>query len=238
MRKRIFLMSILCFVICECGISIVHAQNKSILILANEYALALKKVQRQKSKKSIEHLIDKGSAVADQSGELESLSEADYALLEKKMKGFVINREEILFIKPTFMFFTQFSKTHGTKADIAYFALMHEIKPDDVWSAYVEQQTDVTGCTIYGKGTLTRLYGKALRFKRSYPKAYVKDVNEEIDNILEEFTRGTCACGDRNGVLKEFQLFIKTFPKDKNTPTIKRRLANIEKNFRFNCQSG
>ena len=103
--------------------------------MANEYALALKKIQRRKSKTSNESLIEKGSAVADQSGELESLSEGDYALLEKKMKGFVINREEIIFIKPTFEFFTQFSKTHGTKTDIAYFALMHEIKPDDVWKA-------------------------------------------------------------------------------------------------------
>lgn len=240
MRKRIFLMSILCFVVCEHSISLVHAQNKSILTLANEYALALKKIQSQKSKKSIEPLIDKGSAVADHIYEMESLSEADYALLEKKMKGFVINREEVLFIKPTFKFFTQFSKKYGTKADIAYFALMHEIKPDDVWEAYFEQQTDVTGCTIYGKGSLTKLYGKALRFKHAYPKAYVKDVNEEIDNILEEFTGGTCACGDRNGVLKEFRLFIKTFQKDKNTPTIKKRLAKIEKekDFRFNCQSG
>ncbi len=240
MRKRIFLMSILCFFVCAYSISLVHAQNKSILTLADEYALALQKIQRQKSKKSIESLIDKGSAVADQSGELESLSEAEYALLEKKMKGFVINRESILFVKPTFKFFTQFSKTYGTKTDIAYFALMHKIKPDDVWRAYIEQQTDETGCTIYGKGILTDLYGKILQFKRDYPKAYVKNVNEEIDNILEKFTGGTCACGDRNGVLKEFRLFTKTFPKDKNTPTIKKRLAKIEKekDFRFNCHSG
>ncbi len=231
---------ILCFLVYECSISFVHAQNKPILTAANQYALALKKVQTRKSKKSIEPLIGKGRAVADHFDELESLSEAEYALLGKKMQGFVINREEVLFIEPEFKFFSRFSKTHGTKTDIAYFALLHAIKPDDVWTAYFEQQTDVTGCTRYGKGILTNLYGKILQFKRAYPKAYVEDIKEEMNNILEEFTGGTCACGDRRGVLKEFRLFIKTFPNDKNTPVIKKRLAKIEKekDFRFNCQSG
>ena len=240
MQKRMFLILTLCLVVYECSVSFVHAQDKSILNLANQYALALKKVRNQKTKKSIEPLINKGKAVADRLDELESLSEADYVLLEKRMQGFVINREEVLFIEPEFKFFSRFSKTHGTKTDIAYFALRHAIKPDDVWAAYFEQQTDVTGCTIYGEGILTNLYGKILQFKRAYPKAYAEDIYEETNNILEKFTEGTCACGDQNGVLKEFRLFIKTFPKDKNTPAIKKRLTKIEKekDFRFNCQSG
>ena len=79
-----------------------------------------------------------------------------------------------------------------------------------------------------------------LQFKKIYSKVYVTDVTEETDKILEEFIEGTCACGSRNSVLKEFQLFVKTFPNDKNTPRIKKRLANLVKNkdFRFNCQSG
>ena len=94
-------------------------------------------------------------------------------------------------------------------------------------------QTDVSGCTIYGNGVLTTLYGKALQFKKTYPKAYIKDVNEEIDKILEEFIEGTCACGNRNSVLKEFRLFIKTFPNDKNTPRIKKRLTKLAKDKDF-----
>ena len=156
------------------------------------------------------------------------------------MKGFVVNREEILFIKPDLKFFAQLSKTRGTKTDTAFFALTREIRPDNVWAAYYEQQTDVTGCTIYGSGALTSLYGKALRFKKTYPQAYVEDIDEEINEILRQFTDNLCACGGRDTVLKEFRLFIRTFPKDKNTPGIKKNLTKLQKrkDAGFNCQSG
>jgi hypothetical protein len=218
----------------------VRSQNKSILQLADEYSLALTKYERQKSRASVESVVRKGKAVGEKLDEIEALSVADYALLEKKMRGFDVNREEILFINPDAKFFARLAKTRGTKADAAFFALMRQIRPDNVWAAYVEQQTDVTGCGIYGNGALTRLYGKALQFKKTYPKAYVADINEEIREILEELTEGTCACGTRAGVEKEFRAFIKAFPNDKNTPAIKKRLANLKKikDFRFNCQSG
>lgn len=217
-----------------------YAQDKSILKLADEYAAALKNYQAQKSRLSIEGVISRGTAVSGRLDEIESLSDADYALLEKKMKGYLVNRQEILFIEPDLKFFINLSKTRGTKADIAFFDLMRQIRPDSVWAAYTEQQTDVTGCTRYGSGLLTGLYGKALQFKQNYPKSYTGDINEEIEGILSPFLEGTCACGNRAGVLKEFRLFIKTYPKDKNTRAIKKRLENLEKDkdFRFNCQSG
>jgi len=188
----------------------------------------------------VESVVRKGKTVSEKLEEIEALSEADYALLEKKMRGFVVNRDEILFIEPDSKFFARLAETRGTKADMAFFALMPQIKPRNVWAAYIEQQTDVSGCTIYGNGALTGLYGKALQFKRAYPKAYASDINKEIAEILSEFTDGTCACGTRAGVEKEFRAFIKTFPKDKNTPAIKKRLANLKgnKDFRFNCESG
>ncbi|HEX9963161.1 MAG TPA: hypothetical protein VGB00_19675 [Pyrinomonadaceae bacterium] len=218
----------------------VYAQDKSIMSLADEYALALRKFQTQRTRASLEGVVRKGNAVGEKLSELEDLSEAEYALLEKKMKGFVVNRDETLVIEPDLKFFAQLAKTRGTTADTAFFGLMHEIKPDNVWAAYNERQTDYSGCTVYGKGVLTALYGKALRFKKAYPQAYAVDINEEINEILEEFTGGTCACGNRAGVEREFRSFIKTFPKDKNTPAIKKRLANLgnNKTFRFNCQSG
>jgi hypothetical protein len=217
-----------------------RSQNKSILQLADEYSLALKKYERQKSRASVESVVRKGKAVGEKLYDMESLSDADYALLEKKMRGFVVNREEILYINPDLKFFERLAKLRGTQADASFFALMRQIRPNDVWAAYIEQQTDVTGCGIYGNGALTRLYGKALQFKKTYPKAYVSDINKEISEILEELNEGTCACGTRAGVEKEFRAFIKAFPNDKNTPAIKKRLANLKKNkdFRFNCQSG
>lgn len=218
----------------------VYSQDKSILNLADEYSLALKNYQAQKARSSVESVIQKGKAVAANLVEMENLSDADYSSLEKKMKGFVINRTEIVFVEPDLKFFATLSKTHGTKADIAYFTLMRQIIPDNVWAAYIKPQTDYSGCTIYGNGVLTSLYGKALQFKKTYPTSYTEDIDEEITDILSALTQSTCACGSRASVEKEFRLFIQTFPKDKNTPSIKERLANLRKNkdFRFKCVSG
>ncbi len=220
--------------------TVFFSQNTSILALADQYSLALKKFQAQRRSLTVEGLLRKGQAVGDKLDELESLNDADYAMLVKKMKGFDVNRQEVVFINPDSKFFARLSRIHGTRADIAFFTLMQKIRPDNVWAAYTEQQTDYSGCTIYGKGLLTSLYRQALQFRKTYPKAYTSDVKKEIDAILEEFTMGTCACGDRKSVLKEFWLFIRTFPKDKKTPEIRKRLEKIEKStsFRFYCQSG
>ena len=240
MNKQIALLLINSVILTLFGVITIPAQNKTILQLADEYSIALKKYQQQKSQTSVESVLHKGKAVNNKIEDIENLSEADYTILEKKMKGFVINRYEVLFIEPDLKFYTQLLKTHGTKADSAFVNLMRQIKPDNVFAKYIEMQTDVTGCTIYGNSVLTTLYGKVLQFKKTYPKAYTTDVNEETDKILEEFLEGTCACGSRNSVLKEFQLFIKTFQNDKNTPRIKKRLTKLtkDKDFRFNCQSG
>jgi hypothetical protein len=241
MNMKIALAAVLFVIFCGVSASPVYAQNKTILRLADEYSRTLRNFQARKSGVSVESLMRKGKSVAEEIYELESLTDAEYALLEKKMKGFVVNREEVLVINPDLAFFEQLAATRGTKTDAAFFALMREIRPGNVFAAYIEMQTDVTGCTIYGNGVPTALYGKALRFKKTYPRAYVADIDEEINEILNVFTReSVCACGDGNSVRREFRLFLRTFPKDKNTSLVRKHLANLEKNKenRFNCQSG
>ncbi len=210
------------------------------MALADQYSIALKKFQAKKRRSSVEGVIHKGKAVAEKLDEIESLSDAEYELLIEKMEGFIVNREEILFVEPESDFFAKLSATHGTRADVAFFSLLSELRPNDVWPAYSEQQSDVTGCTKYGNGSLTRLYGRILQFRRTYPKAYVPDINKESDAILDEFTANTCACGNRNSVIREFERFLKAFPKDKKAREIRNRLSTIKKSkdFRFNCQSG
>lgn len=226
---------------CAAAASPVFAQDKIVLQLAEEYSRTLKNYQAQKSRISLESVLRKGKAVAERLDEVESLSDAEYAVLEKKMKGFVVSREEVIFVRPDLKFFAQLSERWGTKTDAAFFILMRVIRPDNVFPVYTERQTDVSGCTIYGISALTVLYGKALQFKKTNPQAYTPDIDEEINEILDEFTgESVCACGDSASVRREFRLFIKSFPKDKNTSIVRKRLANLEKNKanRFNCQSG
>lgn len=237
--QRIFVIFVIAF-LGGFTSSAVNAQPKSILLLADQYSSALTKYQSQNNRSSVEPLLRKGNLVAEKLDEMEDLSASDYARLEKSMKGFVVNRDEVVFVQPDVKFFSDLSRKHGTAADIAFFDLLKKIRPDSVWAAYIEQQTDYSGCTIYGDGSLTKLYGRALQFRKSYPKAFVIEIKREINDILEAFSVSSCACGKIEGVLKEFRLFIKTFPKDKNTPEIKKNLVKIKKrgDFRFNCHSG
>ena len=234
---RTALFVILCFLLHDFRI---QAQDKTILTLAEEYSTALGKYQNQKNRISVESVVKKGQLVADKLDEMENLNASDYQRLKRKMKGFAVNRDEILYVVPDAEFFGNLSRKSGTAPDIVFFELLKQIRPDNVWAVYIEQQTDYSGCTIYGNGLLTKFYGKTLQFKRQHKKAYESDINIEIDSILNEFSDNPCACGDRNGILKEYRLFIKTFPKDKNTTEIRKRLAKLKKSatVRSNCISG
>jgi len=243
MEKQI--LTIFSLIIVACGFAEsrgVYAQNNSIISHADEYSLALENFEKRKTRGNMEAVYRKGRIVDEKLDELENLSEVDYASVERKMRGFIINRNEVVFVRPNVVFFKKLSERLGTKSDIAFFTFLGELKPDSVWSmAYIEQQTDYSGCTIYGKGILTKLYGKAKQFRKQYPSAYVTDIKEEIDEMKRKFTDGTCACGDENGVVEEFRLFIKAFPADEITPSVKKRLGDVQNKkilIRFNCISG
>lgn len=240
MTKKLF-EPILFIVLCAFFLSDVCGQSKTILSLANRYSRALRNLENGKTKQSVESIYRKGARLSDKLDELEALSDADYALFEKKMKGFLVNRSETVFIKPSAKFFGNLAKRRGTKADIAFFNFLGELKPDSVWSAYIEQQTDFSGCTIYGRGILTGMYRNAKQFKRKYPSVYTEDIDKVITDIKETFTNDTCACGERADVIKEFRLFINAFPKDEIAPVVRKRLAEVSSKpteFRFGCHSG
>lgn len=242
MKKQYLTVFSLFIIICGFGLFCrVYAQNNSILTLANRYSLALRKFEKRNAKGNIEAVYRKGQIVADKLDELENLSEADFTLVERRMRGFVVNRDEIIYVKPNVNFFRKLSKGIGTKSDIAFFTFLGELRTNSVWANYIQQQTDYSGCAIYGKGILTGLYGKAKQFRKQYPSAYIVDINEEIEEMKSEFTDSTCACGDSKSVIEEFQLFIRTFPADKITLIVRKRLKEIQNKktpFRFNCISG
>lgn len=242
MKRQNLTVFSLFIVICGFGLSCrVYAQNTSILTLANKYSAALRKFEKRNARGNLEAVYRKGQIDDERTDELENLTEANYALVKKRMRGFLVNRDEIIYVKPDVNFFKKLSKRLGTESDVAFFTFLGELRTDSVWSNYIQQQTDYSGCTLYGKGILTRLYGKAKQFRKQHLSAYVVDINEEIEKMKSEFAEDTCACGDSNSVIKEFQLFMKTFPADKITPIVKKRLREIQNkktSFRFNCISG
>jgi hypothetical protein len=215
-----------------------QAQQPSILELATTYSRALQDIENGKNRGSIESLFDKGKNVSDKLEEMEGLTEADYSRLTRLMRGFVINRDEVLYIEPDSKFFARLSRKLGTRKDVSFFVLKQQLRPDNVWAAYIEQETDSTGCTQYGNGSLTRLYGQAVAYRKAYPNGYRFAVNYEIEQILERFSSNICGCGNVGAASKEFRSFVTAYPQDKNTPKIAKTMNDVlsRKNFHFDCQ--
>lgn len=226
-----------------CAVPFAKAENKAIFNTVDQYSEAIGKFQSDIVKtSSLENVYHQGQAAASKLiPALESLSPVDFDSIVKKMRGYVINRDEVIFVLPDFKFFGELSKKQGTDADVAFFAFMSDLRPANVWPAFIEQQTDYSGCTDFGKGLLTNLYRKAVNFSDKNQTAYKIDIDEVIREIKAELTESTCACGDMDSAIKEFNLFISTFPAADVTPMIKKRILDIKSNksfMRFNCTSG
>src|SRR5438552_9843119 len=77
---------------------------------------------------------------------LEGISDEEFTRLQRELPGVLVNREEIVFIKPDVDYFSKLAAARGDAADRAFFSALKQTYPDSVWPAYVEQQTDYSGC--------------------------------------------------------------------------------------------
>ena len=240
---RRLLMGALVITSTMCAVPCARGEDTAVFAAVDQYAEAIGKFQADTAiRGSLENVYRKGEAAA--SGlvpVLESLSPEGYDSIVKKMRGYVLNRDEGTFVVPDFKFYYGLAKKQGTDADIAFFSFMSDFTPDNVWPAFIVQQTDYSGCTNFGNGVLTDLYGKGINLSKKYPSAYKRDIDEAIEQIRDELTVSNCACGGMDSVIKEFELFIATLPADDLTPVVRQRLSNVKSRkstMRFSCISG
>ncbi|HEY6873171.1 MAG TPA: hypothetical protein VI298_10645 [Geobacteraceae bacterium] len=240
---RYLLMGAVAITSMMCAVPFARAEDAAVFAAVDQYSEAIGKFQADTAMRgSLENVYHKGQAAA--SGlvsVLESLSPEGYDSIVKKMRGYVLNRDEGIFVLPDFKFYYGLAKKQGTDADIAFFSFMSDFRPDNVWPAFIEQQTDYGGCTNFGAGVLTDLYGKGINRSKKYPSVYKRDIDEAIEQIRDELTVSNCACGDMDSVIKELELFIATFPADGLTPVVRQRLSDVKSRkstMRFNCISG
>ncbi len=196
--------------------------------------------QREHSKLS--DIYQQGRTLAQQlAPKLESLSEVDYAHLAETMRGFWVFREEVVGIEPKFDFFYALAKKSGTPEDVAFFGLMVQIYGQGTWPAYLEQQTDYSGCSRFGDGTLTTLFLAAQPLRRTMHGIYRTELDDLIRAMQAQLTSPTCVCGDANTVLKELTLFTKKMPRARFMDQVQQRISTIKagkSQDRFMCQSG
>jgi HEAT repeat protein len=188
---------------------------------------------------ALEPVLEKGLAAARdlERGELERLDEPTYRKVQSAMVGFFVSREEIVVAAPDADFFLKLARAKGTAVDRAFFEAYKETYPDGIWPAYIRAQTDVSGCRVFDGKTLTGLYGAWIAFQKSHPGQYREAAQKELTGI-EEALESTCACGGEDGVRKELEKFLKTFPGLPVAAEVAARLQAVENHtsgIRFHC---
>jgi len=172
---------------------------------------------------------------------LEQLPPAEYQRLQNDLPGILVNREEVLFSEPDPDFFVQLAVGHGEEADRRFFAALKATYPESVWPVYVQQQTDYSGCTRFGSGTLVDTYRRWAEYTRSFPGRYAATVQRETDHATGELTQSTCACGDSATVERELQQFVRAFPASPIRQAVNQRLRALQtgqSDIRPRCISG
>jgi endonuclease/exonuclease/phosphatase (EEP) superfamily protein YafD len=204
------------------------------------YATALDKlIHSQDTTVSVEAVYAKGRSAATKIMDvIEDLNGSTYHALAQKMKGFELNRIEILYVQPDVDFWLELSKRKGKERDIQFFETYKQTVPGGLWKAYLEPQTDYSGCIKFGSNDLVGLFGKWMGYKSAFPRAYVSSVDEFLKDIEYQLAEGIHSCYGQDKVLQELTAFLKTFPDAGISPRIRQRIQEIENNesnMKFNC---
>lgn len=226
------------------------ALPQSAWTAANAYAGELERVERAKSRVSMEGLfllamdLERELITPSAPGApspMEELSDPEYASLQSRLRGIRLNRDELLFARPDLRFFVELGERKGNPEDRLFFHLDRMTYPESFAPAYARQQTDYSACTDYGSGKLTRLYGEWQKYGTRHPARYESVVQEETNRIVRELVQGTCACGTERTVEAEFRYFLARHPGSPIVPKIRARLDQLKHrtaNIRFNCVPG
>ena len=172
---------------------------------------------------------------------LEALPDEDFQRLRRELVGAVVNRDEVVFVKPDPDYFIRLAAARGDRADRAFFSALKATYPGGVWPVYVDQQTDYSGCTRFGSMTLVGSYRRWLDFQREFPGRYAASASKEIDAVSEHLVTSTCACGDLASADSEFQGFLQAFPASPARASIEQRLNALRagrSDIRASCVGG
>ena len=221
----------------------VYGDQSSILAEVHQYAEQAAQFENGKGKQSLGDLYLDGDVLADELAKvLESLSDQDYELAQKEMKGFFVFREEIVGVVPRWMFFRDLAQRKGSKEDIDFFTFMAELYGDGIWLVYEQQVTDYSSCGSYGDGTRTRLYLAATKIKPPVNQVYRTKLDKAIADLKESLVdENICVCDGPDSAINELSLFVKE-AKDANIrQDVEKLLAKIKtgkSKVRFNCHPG
>jgi len=218
------------------------ADTASLLQRAGEYGQEVSRIEASGKTASLEKLLKQGDELAAELRPvIEQLSNADYASVEKNMKGYVVNREEVILLNPDTRFFSKLAGTIGTEHDRLYFNFILKVMPEGYWPVYIMRQTDVGGCIDFGTGALSTLYKEGIQLSPKLAGYYRQQLDMTLEDIADQLTTGACACGNITSVKKELETFLEINPKTPISDRARARLHAIQQGrhtIRENCIGG
>lgn len=159
---------------------------------------------------------------------IEKLSEAEYAAIKLRMRGFILAREGAIYAQPDPAVLLDLALAHGTPADQAFFQLHRNFWGASLFPIYLKSKGDVSGCVRYGEGIVVELYEDWQRYARSYPGQYTEVVRQTLADLEDTVALGTCACGDAASVVRELRTFARRYPMSRVRKAALTRVREIE----------
>ena len=130
-------------------------------------------------------------------------------------------------LAPNPKFFLTLARKYKNATDIEFFDLLNRTEPDGRWPIYLEQRTDLNGCTKYD-GTLSKLYKDWNTFQQKYPNDFVSKTKSTLSKIENNLSESNCSCEEKSEpILKELESFVKHNPKISVTSKIQKRINDI-----------
>jgi hypothetical protein len=195
-----------------------YTKNLKIPKKLHEYKNLYNKISASKEKQSIEALYKLGEeakAAFFQSNSDEVINDIVWGAsdtrnkFEHEMRKLapsyqVVQGAEIFYYDLDTRKFLELAKNHGTKEDVEFFQLYdYSFSGSEYWPIYVEQQSDIVGCTSYGKPEYIEFYKRWTNFIKNTKSQYYKSkAKEYIDSFDIE---GRCSCDSRENTIRGLQ---------------------------------
>lgn len=209
-----------------------------ILPAEQAYLDELARLESATTPQSLEPLLHKAGAVQDalmtvlegpgSDSVLERYDAAGYEALQQRLRGLHLQRGLEIFVQPKPRFFADLAERKGRDADRAYFRLYQDYWGENLFPVYMEPRATIMGCVKYGDGLLIKLHADWQRFHQDYPQDYAAEAVQMVRDFEEIFELGTCACGDRNSVIRELQDFTSAHPKNPSAVAARRRWQELK----------
>lgn len=159
---------------------------------------------------------------------IEYLSDADFADLQSRLKGFVLSRGLDIFADPDPKFFRALAEKRGEPSDLAFFTLLEKSIASDYLPIYVAAQGRGV-CVRYGENLIAPYYASWLDYQRQAPGRYKDKVAQSLADVEDVVGLGTCACGEIESVQQELKGFVKQFPTAPVNGKIRDRIEQLDK---------